>query len=158
LYVAVIAPPGGGKSPAMQAVLKPLQTESARLLADWQLAMEEYKAALEDEGDPDEPIAKPKRPVLRRVLVDSVTVEGLSMVLQDNPRGVLLAADELAGWVGSMNQYKGGKGDDRQFWLKAWDCSMHHVDRASRHKDGPLCVPHPFVGVMGCVPPSRLSV
>src|SRR5262249_16420569 len=27
LYLAVVAPPGGGKSPAMQAVLKPLQAE-----------------------------------------------------------------------------------------------------------------------------------
>jgi hypothetical protein len=40
--------------------------------------------------------------------------------LEDNPRGLFVYRDELTGWVRSMDQYKGGKGSDRQHWLNLW--------------------------------------
>jgi hypothetical protein len=77
-------------------------------------------------------------------------------ILTENPRGVVLVRDELAGWVLAMNQYReGGKGADQQFWLSAWSGANVTVDRKGTHAAGPLRVRHPFVGVVGCRPARR---
>ena len=58
-----------------------------------------------------------------RTVVEDATVEALYSVLEENPRGVLDIEDELSGWVRRMDQYKGGKGADRQFFLGVWSNS-----------------------------------
>jgi hypothetical protein len=53
-----------------------------------------------------------------------------------------------------MNQYKSGKGADRQFWLSAWNNSPISVDRKGRAE--PIIIPMPFVSVVGAIQPSML--
>ena len=74
---------------------------------------------------------------------------------EDNPRGLLLAKDELTGWVAAMNQYRGGRGTDRQRFLSIWSGSPIEVDRKSSGEDS-LLIPHPFVSVVGGLPPSQV--
>jgi hypothetical protein len=59
-------------------------------------------------------------------------------------------------WVMSMDQYKGGKGGDRPFWLSAWNGAPVSVDRA-KHMREPIVVPHPFLTVVGGLTPDMLS-
>jgi putative DNA primase/helicase len=69
----------------------------------------------EKDGEPaDRP---PDTPDMARTLVGDTTVEALADIMDKNPRGVLINRDELAGWVRGLDQYKGGKGNDRQFYL-----------------------------------------
>jgi hypothetical protein len=75
--------------------------------------------------------------------------------LADNPRGVLCDPDEASGWVASFNEYKGKGGSDRQFWLSVWSCASVSVDRKGGRES--TCVPHPFVGVVGGMPPAMLG-
>src|SRR5581483_10249267 len=77
-------------------------------------------------------------------------------VLKDNPKGVLLHRDELVGWVRSMDQYKGGKGGDRQFYLSAWSREPIHHLRKGEYDDGPVHVAAPFLGVLGGMPTDQL--
>lgn len=53
--------------------------------------------------------------------------------LVSNPRGLLLVRDELAGWIGGMNLYSRGDGNDRAFWLQAHGGRPWTPDRV---KDG----------------------
>jgi putative DNA primase/helicase len=93
--------------------------------------------------------------VLKSVVVDDVTVERLADILDENPRGVTSAQDELSGWVLSMNQYKaGGKGADRQFWLRVWSNAPVKVDRKSRKV--PALIAEPWVSVVGSIQPEIL--
>ena len=85
-----------------------------------------------------------------------VTVEGLAPILEQAPRGVLMIQDELAGWVAAMNQYKGGKGNDRQFWLSTWSGKAHLVDRKAQGTV-PISIPRPFVNVVGGIQPDMLG-
>jgi hypothetical protein len=62
-------------------------------------------------------------------VVEDTTVEALAAALEDNPRGVLLARDELSAFVRGMDQYKNHRGSDRQFYLSAWSNSPVSVDR-----------------------------
>ena len=83
------------------------------------------------------------------------TIEALADLLEQNPRGLMMVRDELTGWVRSMNQYKGGKGADRQAWLSFWSGAPVIVNRKSRKS--PIVLSMPFVGVVGCLPPDVLT-
>lgn len=55
-----------------------------------------------------------------------------------------------------MNQYRGGKGTDRQFFLKAWQCARYKVQRKQSHRR-PIRLKQPFVTVIGSIQPELLS-
>jgi hypothetical protein len=67
--------------------------------------------------------------------------------------------DELSGLVASLNQYKNGRGNDRQVYLSAWAGDAIVCDRRSdREKNGgPAFVAHPFLAIDGGVQPSVLD-
>ena len=147
IYAAIVAPPGSKKSPALRQVAAPVYAEQKRLLAIYK----RQKIAW-DEADNDK-LPKPK---LSTVFVEDITTESLAGVLQDNPRGVVIVRDELTAWVKSQNQYRAkGRGADRQFFLSAWSGEAVRVDRKNQ-EDGPLFVPHPFLAVIGGLPPDLL--
>jgi Protein of unknown function (DUF3987) len=89
-----------------------------------------------------------------RVVVDDTTIEALAGIFESNPRGVLVARDELAGWVRAMDQYKSGKGADRQNWLSLWSNAPISVDRKSSSE--PVIVESPWVSVTGSIQPEIL--
>jgi len=64
--------------------------------------------------------AQPEPPVLRRLRISDTTCEAVANILQHNQRGLLLARDELSGWLTSFNQYKRGRGSDEASWLSAF--------------------------------------
>jgi hypothetical protein len=146
LYAAVIGPPGSAKTPALSAVAAPMYAEQSRRLT----AYRDKKTQWDDNGQHGAP------PELESAFVSDVTTEKLASVLQRNPRGVALIRDELTGWVAGMDQYKAkGKGGDRQFYLSAWAGAPVRIDRKSQ--DEPVIVPHPFVSVIGGLPPDLLN-
>jgi hypothetical protein len=146
LYAAVVGTPSCGKTPCLGFAARPLHEAQARLYETYRRERQAYE-------DDEEYACKPTEKAL---YVDDVTVEKLATVLQENPRGVAVVRDELTGWVRSMDQYRGGKGADRQFWLSAWSGSPVSVHRKNQEA-GPVRVAHPFIGVIGGLPPDLLS-
>ena len=55
-----------------------------------------------------------------------------------------------------MDQYKGGKGSDRQHWLSFWSGDEVVVDRKSRMGE-PIIVAKPFVSLFGGIQPAMLG-
>src|SRR5680860_1103921 len=81
------------------------------------------------------------------------TVEGLGSLLADNPRGLLLCRDELSGWIKAMNQYKGGKGADREFFLSVFTGEPIVIDR----KNSPtINISNPFLAIVGGITPDNV--
>lgn len=164
LFVAVIASPGAMKTPAAKVAKRPAFERQRRLgkdyageKEDWkrevrQWEVEKREAAKSAEPAPEEPEA----PSMSRCVASDTTVEALVGILEDNPRGLLVHKDELAGWVRSMDQYKGGKGSDRQHWLSFWSGDEVVVYRKSRMGE-PLIVAKPFVSLFGGIQPAMLG-
>ena len=150
-YALCVGLPGTGKSPAINVVVKPLRQIGEANYAKWkeekvifEALNDAYKSACKaaretppesgesdafDEGwasEPEPPVipTKPVPPVWKRTVVGDSTAEALPVLLQQNPRGLLQFNDEGAALVASMNQYKGGKGSDRQFYLSLWSGSF----------------------------------
>lgn len=173
VYGTIVAEPGGVKSPALNLVAQPLYLRQeilaeafARKADEHKTAMAHYEVKLQawkDEarksaktkgGVNSDPPTSPDSPSLVRVFTSDTTVEALAVLLRDNPRGLVIICDELTGWVRAMNQYKGGKGADRQFYLSAWSGLPYPIDR----KQGPLLLLfNPFANVVGCIPPDMLD-
>jgi hypothetical protein len=77
------------------------------------------------------------------VFVENTTPEELLHTHAENPRGLILIKDELTALVNALNQYKGGKGDERQLWLSLWAGAE---------------APETFVAVAGMLQPDLLPV
>jgi hypothetical protein len=97
-------------------------------LARWEKDMAAWKRS---KNASDDPPAKPEPPHAERFIVSDTTVEALAPILLANPRGLLLARDELAGWTGSFDRYagKGKTGADSANWLSMFNAESLIVDR-----------------------------
>ena len=89
----------------------------------------------------------------RRYLTQDPTVEKLGELLRDNPRGLLVERDEVAGWLRTLD--KPGREGDREFYLESWNgTSAYTVDRIGR---GTLHIPALCISVVGGIQPGKLK-
>jgi hypothetical protein len=155
LFAAVVAPPGSAKTPAQNAALAPLEKAQVRYAQQHETQKLLHKQHLEEwmQQKKDERGEKPEPPRMKEILVKDTTIEALVEALQHNPHGLLVAPDELSAWVLAMNQYRQGKGADRQHFLTLWTGVSLKVNR--KGKD-PVLIPCPVVSVIGGIPPTVL--
>jgi hypothetical protein len=165
LFLAVVASPGAMKTPAAKVAKKPAFERQRGLGKAYTEKKEDYRRDLlrweaekKEAGKRGEVLeeAPPSPPSMGRCLAGDTTIEALVSVLGDNPRGLLVYRDELAGWVRSMDQYKGGRGSDRQNWLNLWTADEVIVDRKSRMGE-PIILAKPFVSLFGGIQPAMLG-
>jgi hypothetical protein len=173
-FAASVGAPGVLKSPATKRPVRPvvgvqddlqrefeeLRKEFLQRLERWRARRTVFQKALRSHYEsqtahPPELEPTPERPRVPSVLLMDYTLEALTSLLKDSPRGVLLFLDELVAWVRSMDQYRGGKGSDRTFFMKSWSCESHRVDRKSTLED-PIWLKKPFVAVLGTIQPEIL--
>jgi hypothetical protein len=147
--VATVARSAEGKSPALDYAAAPVRAAQGTLYAEYRQAKDAHQ-----EKPPKERAGSPP-PRMGHVLTTDATIEAVSRVLPDGPRGIVLVSDELTAWTLSMNAYKKQKGGDRQHWLSIHSLAPIKVDRASL--DGSIYVPAPFVAVAGGLQPDVLG-
>ena len=140
IYAGLVGDVSRRKSPALRAAKAPLEAIHKERAASWQREHELW----------EETPGKTPEPQLESPLMKDVTTEVLALALKAHPRGVVMVADELVGWLNSMGQYKGGKGNDRQRWVEAWNGDLLDVFRVSRKR---IVVENPCVSVIGGVQP-----
>lgn len=150
LWCALVGDPSANKSPAIDAVIAPLEAfedeiRSSALaeLARWR----EDKAAAEEAGEDFEHPA----PIVPDLTLSDGTIEALCEVIAGQARGVLYALDELASLLANFARYGGG--DDRPFWLKAYGARQHKIRRVTRDCAD---VPRAAVSITGAVQPEKL--
>jgi hypothetical protein len=166
VWAVVVSPSGTLKSPSMEYALKPLQDAQAARFREHTAAMEaferdwqRYEADLSawkkaKPAERGEQPTKPAAPVCVRYLVSDCTVEALAPILAANPRGVLVARDELGGWLGGFNQYKGGVGGDVANWIELHRAGPVTVDRKTGTRT--LYIPRAAVSICGTIQPETL--
>ncbi|RIV27037.1 DUF3987 domain-containing protein [Fibrisoma montanum] len=155
LWGAVVGGPSAMKSPALNAVLKPLdrlemtaRREYETALNDFERLQVEYEAqkkayasqaSKRHKGEavggsiafPDEPV----KPIERRYKVNDTTIEKLADLMNENLTGLLLFRDELTGLLASWD--RAGHEQDRAFHLEAWNgngsLTIDRIGRGTTH-------------------------
>ncbi|WP_273721725.1 MULTISPECIES: YfjI family protein [unclassified Bartonella] len=115
--------------------LKKGECETARALL--------FETLSQDNGHDDD---------ISRFIVNDVTVEKLGELLKENPRGLLMVRDELAGFLTNLErkEYQ----TDRAFYLTAFNGDDQFTyDRIER---GTIFIPHVTLSIIGGIQPSRL--
>lgn len=148
VWVALVGQSGTVKSPAIAYVLRAIEDLEKP-------ASERYQRDLAAWRD----LPKPQRdrtpkPVRSRLLVGDSTIEALAKILEHNPGGLLLRADELSGLVKGLGQYKKNGGADRSHLLSIWSSSPLSMDRI----EGETYVHCPVVSILGGIQPARLAL
>jgi len=178
LWGVLIARPGTLKSPVITEILKPLEhlealakqaydnevvcfegSKEAHKAQKEALRSEMLKAAkgkkdiiLEDLTLQFNSLESPKVPIWRRFKSNDVTIEKLSELLKDNPRGLLLSKDELIGLLVSWD--KDGRESDRAFFLEAWNGQGSiTTDRIGR---GTIRVDNACISILGGIQPAKI--
>jgi hypothetical protein len=151
LWVAVVGDPSIRKTPAWRAMAAPLYRQDERWRQDEARELAEYRAAQAAAKRDD--AAPPPPPVIHRALVEDITVEALSDVLQYTPRGTLVHHDELSSFFGGMDAYRDrGVSKDRGYYLRLYNGDGHRVDRRS----GSLYVANWGASIIGGIQPDML--
>ncbi|MCP3903276.1 MAG: DUF3987 domain-containing protein [Planctomycetes bacterium] len=167
IWTAIVGESGTAKSPALELALRPVRKRQHRAMKEHAAAVREWEAeyarweaeraawkrdATRDKAEGDPPMP-PDPPVCPRTWTDDTTTEALVKRLQENPRGLLVVRDELAGWFGGFDQYKGGKGSDAAKWLEVFGGRALIVDRKG---SGTEYVPRASVSITGGIQPETL--
>lgn len=97
-------------------------------------------------------LQEPPKPVRTRWQTNNATVEKLHELCKENPRGVLLMRDELAGWLAQLDQ--AGHEQDRAFYLEGWNgTGRFDYDRIGR---GTVSAKTVCLSVLGGIQPDKL--
>lgn len=90
--------------------------------------------------------------------MSDVTVESLADLLEANPKGLMLTAEELSGWLGNFGRYAkgGGQSAEAARWLICYDAGTIEVDRKSGDKRSTF-VSDAAVCVTGTIQPGTLN-
>jgi DNA polymerase I-like protein with 3'-5' exonuclease and polymerase domains len=164
LWTCTVSESGTLKSPAFHAAIDPLLRRERRLYLRWKeqkavyedklAEYKEWRRQAKEEGGGGQPPALPTRP---RLVTSDITIEQLAQILDENPRGVLLGCDELAGWFGSFGRYKPkAGGTDLPHWLVMHQARPLLVDRKTGEKPS-LSIPRAAVSVTGTIQPGTLA-
>lgn len=174
---AIIGRPSAMKSPSMKAALAPLvriqqdasdshnealqQHKAEQKLAELEKKASEDKAKkLYQQGKREEALAvlteaerEAPPPGKPRLIVNDATVEKLGELLNENPNGLILVRDELAGWLGKLAQddYQ----SDRAFYLECFDGNGRFTyDRIGR---GTIEIENCTLSMIGGIQPDKIA-
>lgn len=154
LYLAMVAPPGASKSPALKTIFKHTEIFDSIAYKAYLKEKEQYKRDLGEYKNQKkgEGIEEPEHPIMRQVLIKDSTIEMVVKILSNNPLGCCILADELSGFLKRMNRY--GDSDEVQKWLELWSGAPVLVQRMSREENK---VENPFCSIVGGIQPGVLD-
>lgn len=152
IYLAIVAPPGASKTPAISKAFHPIEEYDNILYEEYTAANEEYKARLAEYEKDKKNTDKPEPPAFPQLLIKDFTIEMAVKILSHNKNGCCVLADELVGFLNRMNQYKAG--DEVQKWLEMWSGNQILLQRITREANK---VKDPFCSILGGIQPGVLE-
>lgn len=156
LFVALVGSPGSNKSHPLSFAMQPLIDFDAEQAALYTEALKRYNAAMEllpKERAANGYDLNPAEPIRKRFTMQDVTPEAVHRILSENPRGLCLVSDELAGWFKNFNRYNNGS--ESEFWMSVFNHKVAMSDRKSSQSG--VFIKNPFLCVIGTIQPKVLG-
>ncbi|MBW4635258.1 MAG: DUF3987 domain-containing protein [Iphinoe sp. HA4291-MV1] len=156
LFSAVVGESGQKKSPVYRTLIKkPLRVLQNEVTDNYQRQLAQYECDLSKWEKAPQEESKPAKPGLPVYFFTEATGEGIKTQAQETPNKAMFALiDELVGLFNSANQYRGGKGSDKQDMLSYYDGLGQTVLRAGGIK---VDVERIYVSIFGGIQPEVLK-
>lgn len=151
LYIAIVGNPSTKKSPAIDAMLRPLETIQKQNQSEYFRLKKEYDNAKKAKNDDEKELI---HPVFKCAFISDTTMEAMAEELRKNKLGIIVKKDELAHFFKSLNSYKSGSGD-LQSVLELYGNQTILITR--KNLDIPLQINKPFVSIIGGLQPELLK-
>lgn len=153
-WFIIVGAPGSKKSHPVKLMLKPLKRIDAKRREIYNEEKEEFDNYFQLDKSERVGMESPAKPIDRQILIKNTTTEALFYAHKSNPSGLLYYRDEIEAWVRSMDQYKGGKGDDMANWLSLYDGDDLNINRVTKDR---LVLDETNVNLIGTTQPARIS-
>jgi hypothetical protein len=164
MWAMLIGDPGTNKSGTLSLSMSPLRSVEKDWRTDFQKRKRTHEGLVAFSKQQKKPEATasdvfddsappPTAPRCRRVETNDATTESMAALLAENHGGMLYFAEELAGFLASMDAYRARGGKDKPFYLQAKDGGAITVDRKTSDS---LFVPNLAVSVLGSIQRDKL--
>ena len=150
VWTVVVSRSGAMKSPPFELALRPARAREHRGIDLHNKQMKEHCISSRKAKDKK---VQSDHPTCKRIIVDDTTIEALSKLLSENPRGLLCANDELSGWFGGFEKYASAQSSSEPKWLELFNGRSMIVDRKG---EGNLAIKHASVCLTGTIQPWTL--
>jgi hypothetical protein len=155
LWAATVAESGQKKSPGFELAVQPLNDIQSDEFERAKGEKAEYEKEMKAARDKKEALPEMPKTAARYVTSDA-TVEAIAELLEGQPKGLLLAVDELDAWLQSFVRYKGrAGGSDRPQWLTLNRAGTLTIDRKTGDRRT-LSIRRAAVSVIGTIQPPIL--
>ena len=152
LWLSLVGKAGVGKTPSIKSITFPLNRlnniEIKKYIEEAQ-KFEDYSNLNEKEKALASVVEKPKK---TQFIVNDITLEALVELHNENPNGVGILKDELAGFFKDMNKYR--EGGDKEQWLSSWTGESINLNRKTAKSS---FVENSFLPIMGGIQPGILD-
>ena len=157
-WCGLVGDTGSKKSPVISLLTDPLSRQQIELYDDYKEKKLNYDAEFTNWKN-TKPADKGEQPVAPVPMLDlyfsNFTIEALVDSIQHHPNsGCMLMLDELAQFYKSLDMYRGGKGADRQEWLKIWN---GYGIKNNRKSSGTIVIPQTSIGILGGIQPETIT-
>jgi len=167
LWVAIVGGASNKKTPCLSIIKRIIAEIEKELAQDYEEVKEKYKQELIDYKIALEQYKKnkmsgnyclcpkePEEPTKQIITSQDITVEALAFGCYKNKgRGIAILIDELASLLKGLGQYKGGKGNDEEYFLQGWKKQLYHVMR----KGSECFMTEPSHNILGTIQPKVLE-
>lgn len=162
LYNAIVGTASEKKSPCLKVAVDVLNEFDEKLYnkykedlckyrdekLDYDIKLAAYKKELASNPQAEKPKA-PIKPLNKILTIQSTTVESLVTAMADNEGlGIGIIVDELASFLKGLGQYKGGKGNDEEYFLQAWKRNKYRYKRKTSNEDFLIYPSHNILGTI----------
>jgi len=169
LWGMVIGSPSMKKSPVFSQISKSVNRIQADEAINHKKDLEQYLSDMElydiakkeflkqsktnkDEKPKKFTMEQPKKPIRIEHFTQDATIEKIGVIIDENPKGLLILRDELSGFLKSLDSK--GKEENRSFFLTGWSSGNYKIDRMGRDQ---IYIPKLTLGVLGNIQPSLIK-
>jgi hypothetical protein len=157
-WCGLVGETGSKKSPVISLLTDPLSRQQIKLYEEYKEKKIDYDAEFSNwkNTKPTERGEQPSAPVpMLDLYFSNFTIEALVDSIQHHPNsGCMLMLDELAQFYKSLDMYRGGKGADRQEWLKIWN---GYGIKNNRKSSGAIVISQTSIGILGGIQPETIT-
>ncbi len=148
IWALVVAPSGALKTPALKAAMEGLEEAQKKACQAYAKQLERHKEEIARCRQEERQGKEPEPPILASYYLGDTTLEAVGMILDQNPRGILIKRDELSGWLGGFDKYS--QGNEAAQYLEFHSASAVRIDRKGGDKKT-IYIPRALVSVTGTI-------